>query len=119
MKECGGLRIPAPREMDLDVCEIDTEKAEAVKMFSNTTCGCSKRNGAARSHYLTESEIGQMRMSVAELERYQVHLVILAESDAHHYSRDLVGHKTEAERLRRCEKTNDYTTFDCRSHNVC
>ena len=64
---------PAPREMDLDVCEIDKEEAEAVKMFSNTTCGCSKRNGAACSTYLTESEIGQtVRMSVAELERYQL-----------------------------------------------
>ena len=111
---------PAPREMDLDVCEIDMEGAEAVKMFSNTICGCSKRNGAACSTYLTESEIGQtVRMSVAELERYQLDLVLLAQIDAHHFSGDLVGHRTEAERLRRCERTNDYTIFDCRSHNVC
>ena len=50
---------------------------------------------------------------------WQLDLVILAQINAHHYAEEVVGHRTEAEKLQRVERVKDYTTFFYRSHSIC
>ena len=77
--------------VEVDVRELDKDEVENVKAFSATTCGCRKKHGLPCSTYFTEADIAQMRMSMAELERDQLDLVILGQIDAHHYTGKLVG----------------------------
>ncbi len=97
------------------VRELYEEEEENVRQFSKTTCGCSKKQGSPCSSYFTQSELAEMCMSMAELERDQL---ILGHISAHHYSEEVMGHRTEAEKLQRVDRAKDYTTF-CRSHNIC
>ena len=70
----------------------------SVRQFSETTCGYSKKQGSRCSSYFTQVELAEIRMSLAELERDQLDLVVLAQINAHHYAEEVVGHRTEAEK---------------------
>ena len=99
-----------PNTWTTEIRELDKEEEENVRQFSETTCGCSKKQGSPCSSYFTQVELAEIRMSMAELERDQLDLVILAQINAHHYAEEVVGHRTEAEKLQRVERAKDYTT---------
>ena len=112
-------RRSPPNTWTTEIRELDKEEEENVRQFSETTCGCSKKQGSPCSSYFTQVELAEIRMSMAELERDQLDLVILAQINAHHYAEEVVGHRTEAEKLQRVERAKDYTTFFYRSHSIC
>ena len=87
-----------PNTWTTEIRELDKEEEENVRQFSETTCGCSKKQGSPCSSYFTQVELAEIRMSLAELERDQLDLVILAQINAHHYAEEVVGHRTEAEK---------------------
>ena len=63
-----------------------------MRQFSETTCGCSKKQGYPCSSYFMQVELAGVRMSMTELEQDQLDLVILAQINAHHYAEEAVGH---------------------------
>ena len=87
-------RRSPPNTWTMEIRELDKEEEENVRQFSETTCGCSKKQGSPCSSYFTRVELAEIRMSMAELERDQLDLVILAQINAHHYTEEVVGHTT-------------------------
>ena len=108
-KEDNADSLSGHSAVQMEVRELDKEEVETVKGFSDKSCGCVKKHGLPCSTYFAEAGIGQMRMSMAKFECDQLDLVILAQIDAYHYSGNVVGHRTEAEKLQRSERTKDYT----------
>ena len=108
----GAVGMIEPR--DLDVKEVET-----VQQFMKETCGCSKKQGGPCSTYFNETELAEIRMSMAELENDQLDLVILSQINAHHYSGRLEGHRTASELSQKSERERDYTYFFCKGHNIC
>lgn len=53
--------------------DVDAEKVEAVK----NTCGCSKKNRGPCSGYFDQNEYEEASMSMAELEKDELGLLIL------------------------------------------
>ena len=80
--------------------ELDKEETENVQQLNATTCGCSKRNGSPCSDYFTVQDLSELRMQMSELESEQLDLVVLSQIHAHHYTRELVGHRCKDERER-------------------
>ena len=97
-------RRSPPNTWTTEIRELDKEEEENVRQFSETTCGCSKKQGSPCSSYFTQVELAEIRMSMAELERDQLDLVILAQINAHHYAEEVVGHRTEVTKGRKSER---------------
>ena len=95
----------------LEMRELDEKEVQIVRQFSKDTCVCTKKQGVPCSGYFTESELGRIRMSMAELESDQLDLVILSQLNAHHYSGDLVGHRTKAEKSKRTDREKNYSFY--------
>ena len=93
--------------------EIDVKEVEDVKNFIHSTCGCSKKNGAPCSGFFDQDEYEEARMSMAELEKDQLDLVILSQINAHHFSGQLAGHGRKSVRVK------EYTNFHYKSHSIC
>jgi len=54
-------------------------------------------------------------MDITELETDQLDMVILAQINAHHFSGELIGQRTEEERQQRNKRMKDYTVFSIRT----
>ena len=73
--DCDPDRRSPPNTWTTEIRELDKEEEENVRQFSETTCGCSKKQGSPCSSYFTQVELAEIRMSMAELERDQLDLV--------------------------------------------
>lgn len=82
----------------LEMRDVDGKEEAAVERFSSATCGCTKNKGLPCSGYFSEEELVQKRMMMAELDNDQLDCVILGQISAHHYSGEVVGHRTEEEK---------------------
>ena len=76
----------------VELRELDLEEEKIIKEFKSLSCGCNKKGGLPCSDYLSEEELSKLRMSMAELEKDQLNMVILSQISAHHYSGEIVGH---------------------------
>lgn len=79
--------------------DVDVEEVETVKKFIKNTCGCSKKNGAPCSGYFDQDMYEEARMSMVELEKDQLDLLILSLTNAHHFSGQLAGHRRENKKV--------------------
>ena len=92
----------------MELREIDVKEAQAIKNFVDATCGCSKKHGAACSGYFDQSEYGDSRMGMAELENDQLDLIVLSQINAYHFFGRLAGHRAEVQKDNRVK---EYTNF--------
>ena len=102
--------------IQVEACKVDDEEVEAVKNFVANTCGCSKKNGKPCSDYFDQNEYEEARMTMAELNNDQLDLVILSQINAHHFSCQLDGHRTETEKSVRVK---EYTNFVYKTRHIC
>ena len=93
--------------------EIDVKEVEDVKNFILSTCGGSKKNGAPCSGFFDQDEYEEARMSMAELGKDQLDLVILSQINAHQFSGQLAVHGRKSVRVK------EYTNFHYKSHSIC
>ena len=103
----------------VELRELDLEEEKIIKEFKSLSCGCNKKGGLPCSDYFSEEELSKLRMSMAELEKDQLDMVILSQISAHHYSGEIVGHRTEAELQNRGSRAKDYTVFFYQSKSIC
>lgn len=104
----------------LEMRDLDKEEVEAIKQFKEASCQCTKKDGSPCSDYFSEDDLSKLRMGMAELETDQLDLVILSQLNAHHYSGELLGHRTEEElRQRTAKRVKDYTSFFYQNKSIC
>ena len=105
--------------VNVELRELDQEEEAIIKEFKSSSCGCKKKGGLPCSSYFSEEELSKLRMSMAELDNDQLDMVILSQISAHHYSGELLGHRTEAELQERDTRAQDYTIFFYQSKSIC
>jgi hypothetical protein len=103
---------------------LDIEEVQTIEQFLNDTCGCSKKPGSGKqglpcSNYFNEAQLAEVRMSMAELSKDELDLVILGQINAHHFSGQRAGHRTANEISQGVGRVKDYTTFFYKSFSVC
>ena len=98
-----------------EVRELDKDEIKNVQQFNAATCGCTKKNGSPCSNYFTVQELSELRMQMSELENDHLDLVVLSQIHAHHFMKELVGHR----RMDARERSRDYTTFFYHGHSIC
>ena len=87
-----------------------------MKDFSTATCKCLKKKGGPCSDHFSVEEIAEHRMQMAELESATLDMIILNQINAHHFSNDIQGHRSNAANI---ERVKEYTVFYCHGHPIC